>query len=87
MLKMEAEKGSGRWNMSWMQRFAFLMARKEGKLDDTGNRRNNCRWNRVLYKATGPREALGFGRKYDFFYSSSPVTAGKAEHKHGFRCK
>lgn len=37
--------------------------------------------------ATGPREALGFGRKYDFFYSSSPVTAGKAEYKHGFRCK
>lgn len=23
---MEAEKGSGRWNKIWMQRFAFLMA-------------------------------------------------------------
>lgn len=69
-----------------MQRFAFLMARREGKLDDTENRKNNCWWKRV-YKVTGPREALGFSRKYDSFYSSSPVTAGTAEYKHGFRCK
>lgn len=41
---MGAEKGSDKWNKSWMQRFAFLMIRREGKLDDTGNRRNNYRW-------------------------------------------
>lgn len=40
-----------------------------------------------VYKGTRSREALGFGRKHDSFYSSSPVTAGKAEYKHGFRFK
>jgi len=40
-----------------------------------------------VHKGTGSREALGYGRKHDSFYSSSPVTAGKTEYKHGFRCK
>ena len=62
MLKMEAEKGSGRWNKSWMQRFAFLMA-EERESWMIQEREGTIADGQSVYKGTGSREALGFGRK------------------------
>lgn len=65
--------------LSWWseERENWMIQETEGTITD----------GQSVHKGTGSREALGYGRKHDSFYSSSPVTAGKTEYKHGFRCK